>query len=59
MSEMIAEVYDEPWKRRIEKELGEIRTEIVELRGAPKLHNWMIAANIALTAAILFKLPST
>ena len=55
----LTELQDEPWKRRIEKELIEIRTEIVELRGTHRLHNWMIATNIALTTAILFKLLST
>ena len=54
----LTQLQDEPWKRKIEKELRELRTEIVELRGSHKLNNWMIATNIALTAAVLFKLPS-
>ena len=60
---------DEPWKRNIEKELAEIRAdlaalraymdrELAEIRGTLKLHNWMFATNIALTAAVLFKLLS-
>ena len=48
----LTRLQDEPWKRGIEKELAEIRS-------AQKLHNWMIATNIAPTAAILFKLLST
>lgn len=42
---------DETWKRNIEKELAEIRATL-------KLHNWMFATSITLTAAVLFKLLS-
>ena len=39
------------WKRKIEIELAEIRATL-------KLHNWMFATSITLTAAVLFKLLS-
>ena len=39
---------DEPWKRGIEK-------EVAEIRGTQKLHTWLLATNIALTVAVLFK----
>ena len=39
---------DQPWKRGVEK-------EVAEIRGTQQLHTWMLAANIVLTAAVLFK----
>ena len=51
---------DEPWKRTVEKGLAALRAdmdrELAEIQGTLKLHNWMFATHIALTAAVLFKL---
>jgi len=40
---------DQPWKRGIEK-------EVAAIRWTQQLHTWLLATNIALTGAVLFKL---
>ena len=59
----LTELRDEPWKRSVETGLTALRAdmdrELTEIRGALKLHNWMFATNIALTAAVLFRLMTT
>ena len=39
---------DQPWEQGIEKEMAAIRW-------TQQLHTWLLATNIALTAAVLFK----
>lgn len=55
MSEMIAE-------RNIEKELAsllaDMEKQFAEIRGTLRLHTWMLATNIALTVAVLFRVLS-
>ncbi len=45
----VADIREEEWLRRIEERL-------IALEGGQRLLQWMLAFNLALTAAVLFKL---
>ena len=45
----VAGMKDEPWRRKIEAELENIR-------GTQRLHSWILGTNTAMLTAILFKL---
>lgn len=45
----VAGIKDEPWRRKMEVELENVR-------GTQRLHSWILGTNTAMLTAILFKL---